>query len=113
MRKHCSLAVLENFFEPCTLLLLARSPSYGYELQKKLTQDCHCAVNMGNLYRALARMKSAGYIKQKAHKSTLGPARMMYVITPKGKTHLSVWATALTQTHQALGQFITHYSQMI
>lgn len=112
MRKHCSLAVLENFFEPCTLLLLAQSPSYGYELQRKLTQDCHCSVNIGNLYRSLARMRLAGYIKQKKHESTLGPARMMYAITPKGKVHLAAWATALNHTHQSLSKFITNYSQI-
>lgn len=113
MRANCSRVIVENFFEPCTLYLLLQKPSYGYELLKNLKEHCSCDVNIGNLYRSLARMQKQGYIKRESHKSTIGPKRYAYTITAQGKIYLSSWIDELEKQQKAMRNLITNYKKVI
>ncbi len=111
MRKHCSKVIVENFFEPCILYLLVLKPSYGYELNQKLLDNCGCNVNIGNLYRCLSRLTKKGFITKKKSKSEVGPSRIEYAITDKGHELLKEWIEELqTQTH-TINTLITNYKK--
>lgn len=109
MRKYCSQAVLENFFEPCVLYLLLKKPGYGYELSKKLKESCHCQVNIGNLYRGLSRLVKSGNISKTMVKSEIGPMKAVYTITPAGKKYLAAWIDSLSVQQKAISKLITNY----
>ena len=111
MRKHCSKVIVENFFEPCVLYLLMLKPSYGYELNQKLLENCGCNVNIGNLYRSLSRLTKEGYITKKKVKSDLGPNRVQYSITDKGHTLLKEWIEELETQTQTINTLITNYKK--
>ncbi len=113
MRKFCSQVVIENFFEPCILFLVSQKPSYGYDIKKKLSNDCLCEVNVGNLYRALARMQKNGFIKKSKVKGSLGPARIEYAITEKGKEYLASWISSLETQQQTISRLITNYKKTL
>jgi len=113
MRNNCTYTVLENFFEPCALFLLLRKPSYGYEIQQKLTDECMCSANMGNLYRCLSRMSKQGYVMKEAQKSSIGPTKYIYTITDKGQAHLASWIRALETQEKSIRNLITHYHSII
>lgn len=113
MRKFCSQVVIENFFEPCILFLVSQKPSYGYDIKKKLSDDCLCEVNVGNLYRALARMQKNGFIKKSKVKGSLGPARIEYAITEKGEEYLASWISSLETQQQAISRLITNYKKTL
>ena len=109
MRTNCSHVILENFFEPCVLFLLSEKSSYGYELTKNLEGRCGCSVNVGNLYRGLRKLVGNKDIERKKVKSELGPNRVMYEITPKGKLLLKDWIVGLEEQNRAISKLIKNY----
>lgn len=113
MRNNCSQIVIENFFEPGILYLLLKKPSYGYELQKNLKNQCICEVNIGNLYRCLSRLNRHGYITRIAIKSKIGPNKYNYMITDKGKVYLSSWIDGLKKQKDTINLLIKNYQKII
>jgi len=109
MRINCSHVVLENFFEPCILFLLLEKSSYGYELTKNLKDRCGCLVNIGNLYRGLGRLVKSKDIEKKNVKSEMGPNRVMYELTPKGKILLKDWIVELEEKNKTISKLIKNY----
>lgn len=81
------------------LSLLARGERHGYELRRDIEREFgpEWRVDFGQLYRELARMELAGWIK--AHSSATdarGPARKVRRITPSGRRELARWAELST-----------------
>ena len=113
MRKNCSMAVLENFFEPCVLYLLMKKTGYGYDIQKQIKKHCNCEVNIGNLYRSLSRMQHQGYITREGAKSEIGPKRYSYTITDQGKAYLAEWIEALKMQNKIISLLIKNYQKNI
>ena len=113
MRINCRQVVVENFFEPGILYLLFKKPSYGYEIQKSLKENCICEVNMGNLYRCLSRMQKQGYLTRKAAKSKIGPQRYSYTITKEGKKYLASWIESLKKQKKVISSLINNYQKII
>jgi len=113
MRQYCSQVIIENFFEPCILYLLLKKSSYGYDMQKQLKENCSCDVNIGNLYRCLARMQKAEYITRKSMKSEIGPKRFEYTITTKGKSYLAGWIRELEKQSGIINLLVTNYKKII
>lgn len=113
MRKHCSKVIVENFFEPCVLYLLMLKPSYGYELNQKLLENCGCNVNIGNLYRCLSRLTKDSYISKEKVKSDVGPNRVQYSITDKGHVLLKEWIEELKEQTNTINTLITNYQKNI
>ncbi len=109
MRTNCSQVIVENFFEPCILFLLMEKSSYGYELSKNLKERCGCQVNVGNLYRGLGRLVKSKDIEKKNVKSELGPNRVVYSITAKGKILLKEWIKGLDVQNKAISKLIKNY----
>jgi PadR family transcriptional regulator PadR len=113
MRKNCSKVIIENFFEPCVLFLLSQKESYGYEIFTALQKKCSCSVNIGNLYRGLARLQKNGYISKEKTVGTLGPDKLVYRITSEGKALLSQWISELEVQNKIIKKLITNYKKQI
>ncbi len=111
MRKNCSKVIVENFFEPCILYLLMKKPSYGYELNQQLLNNCSCNVNIANLYRCLSRLTKDGFVLKKKAKSTIGPDRIEYSITDRGLALLNEWITELHAEMKTVNKLIINYKK--
>lgn len=111
MRPHCSKMIIENYFEPCVLFLLLKKASYGYELKNNLDQYCSCQVNIGNLYRGLARLQKLGYVTQKKSESKVGPVRNIYELTSSGKKLLKEWIGELETGIETIQKLITNFKK--
>ena len=93
---------LEKIYEPIILLILSRRSSYGYMIGKDLQKKFDCSINIGNLYTCLARFTKKGYVIKFKEKSDIGPDRIFYRITPKGRRYLARWKKELERHHQLL-----------
>ncbi|WBB66432.1 PadR family transcriptional regulator [Micromonospora sp. WMMD812] len=76
------------------LALLARGPSYGYELKG----DFEGAVgpqwgplNIGHLYQILDRLSRDGLVVAARQPQAVKPDRVVYEITPEGRAELERW----------------------
>lgn len=111
MRKNCSKVVVENFFEPCILYLLMEKPSYGYELNQRLLNNCDCNVNIANLYRCLSKLTKDGFVIKNKVKSSIGPDRAEYLITEKGLNLLKEWIHELEAEMKTVNKLIINYKK--
>jgi len=109
MRKYCSPVIVENFFEPCILFLMLEKSGYGYELERKLREECGCRVNIGNLYRGLNRLVKQRYIAKKTGVSKIGQKRITYRITNEGKKYLASWIEDLKNQNKIITKLINNY----
>jgi PadR family transcriptional regulator PadR len=107
----CKRVVVENFFEPCVLILLMRKPSYGYELKNDLAAQCGCQVDIGNLYRSLAKLQKNGVVSKKKMPSESGPDKQVYQITAAGKKLLASWIAELEEEVKVIKKLINNYKK--
>lgn len=84
-------------------------PSYGYELKINLAKRCCCQVNIGNLYRGLARLQKQGHVTKTTGESKMGPDRNTYKITPKGKKLLKGWIIELEEGAKTIQKLINNF----
>jgi molybdate-binding protein/DNA-binding PadR family transcriptional regulator len=75
--------------------LLARGARHGYELRRELERELgpDWRVDFGQLYRVLARMERAGWVRVKQEVRVGGPARKVRMITAQGRRELARWST--------------------
>jgi len=107
----CRHARIEGFIQPCLLLLLAESRSYGYELMEKLGKLGWKDVSPdpGAVYRNLRRMEADGLVESTWDTTGTGPARRLYHLTPEGEDFLSSWAVRIEQNVKLLERFLKRY----
>ena len=95
------------FVAPYLLLLLAESPSHGYQLTERLQQFGCFGGGPGRLYRDLRRMEEAGlvvsYWESTEHR---GPARRVYELTPSGRETLLLCAEEAKQLIRTLQLYV-------
>jgi DNA-binding PadR family transcriptional regulator len=58
-------------------------------------------------------MLKNGFIKKNRVKGTLGPARIEYSITAKGKEYLASWISSLEVQQKAISRLITNYKKSL
>jgi DNA-binding PadR family transcriptional regulator len=92
---------------PCILLLLAETPSHGYELASRLrTLGYDWDGRPGPVYRELRILVDAGFVTCEASTSQSGPVPITCTLTPDGRAHLDAVAAAL----DGLTEFARHYA---
>ncbi|MDP2710370.1 MAG: helix-turn-helix transcriptional regulator [Solirubrobacteraceae bacterium] len=101
----------KNFLRPCLLLLLRDHPAHGYELHERLRPLGFSRDDPGRLYRALRALESDGLVRSAWEKSTGGPDRRTYELTPAGLAHLHESATELKHTSTLLATFLDRYAE--
>ena len=91
------------------LAMLAKEPSYGYQLRARLRQalgPLGDAMNDGQVYVTLTRMEKAGLVtsEQSAGVSDR-PDRKVYVLTPAGQQRVASWLAEVNWPRPDLAEF--------
>ncbi|MGW9196328.1 helix-turn-helix transcriptional regulator [Micromonospora chersina] len=76
------------------LALLARGPSYGYELKgafEAAVGPQWGTLNIGHLYQILDRLSRDGLVVAERHAQPVKPDRVVYEVTPAGRAELDRW----------------------
>jgi DNA-binding PadR family transcriptional regulator len=73
--------------------LLTRGPASGWDLKARLARDPSIGwdAELPQIYPALRRLLRGGFVALKRRRSTRGPARREYRLTPAGKHELFEW----------------------
>jgi len=103
----CSPGRTPRFTEPCILLLLRKSPSYGY----KLIENLDTKSDAGAVYRILRKLEKDGRVKSNWLSKERGPARRVYKITVRGKKLLAEWAASIKAKRDSLNKFLSGYEE--
>ncbi|MEU1901521.1 PadR family transcriptional regulator [Nocardiopsis dassonvillei] len=78
-----------------TLALLAKEPSHGYDLRRRLVAALGPlgeGLNAGQVYVTLARLEKAGLVVQEREEVPVrGPRRKVYALTAAGQERVAVW----------------------
>ena len=77
------------------LALLAKEPSHGYDLRKRLAAALGPvgeALNAGQIYVTLTRLEKAGLVFEEREDTPVrGPRRKVYALTAAGQERVAAW----------------------
>lgn len=73
--------------------LLSRAPASGWDLKARLSRDASLGwdADLAQIYGALRRLQRGGFVSMKRKRSTKGPARREYRLTPSGRREFREW----------------------
>ncbi len=73
--------------------LLVKGERHGYDLKQTIDDEFapFWRIDFAQLYRSLAKMSKAGWVKSRVEASSGGPDRKMYRLTPTGRKVLEDW----------------------
>jgi poly-beta-hydroxybutyrate-responsive repressor len=89
-----------DYLRGCLLLLLAESPTHGYELIEQMCALGVRSADTARVYRTLRTMEDQGLVVSQWEHSASGPARRTYRPTQVGEEWLRAWASALAECHR-------------
>jgi DNA-binding PadR family transcriptional regulator len=91
------------------LAMLAKEPSYGYQLREWLRSALGPlgeAMNAGHIYVVLTRLENAGLVMSDESASAAErPARKVYALTPAGQERVSEWLAEVSWPRPDLAEF--------
>lgn len=91
------------------LALLAKEPSYGYQLRARLNDALGSLgeeMNDGQIYVTLSRLEKAGLVVvERAAGPTEGPERKLYVLTAAGQTRVAGWLSEVSWPKPDVAEF--------
>jgi DNA-binding PadR family transcriptional regulator len=91
------------------LAMLAKEPSYGYELRTRLRQALGPlgeAMNPGQIYVTLTRLEKAGLVtSERAEGLADRPDRTVYALTPVGQQRVAEWLAEVSWPRPDLAEF--------
>ena len=77
------------------LALLAKEPSHGYDLRRRLVSALGPvgeSLNVGQIYVTLTRLEKAGLVVQEREDEPVrGPRRKVYALTAAGQERVAAW----------------------
>lgn len=81
--------MLKGIIDGCLLAIINNKEVYGYEMAEKLESYGFTSFSEGTIYPLLLRMQKEELVKTTLKKSTAGPKRKYYSLTPKGEQELA------------------------
>jgi DNA-binding PadR family transcriptional regulator len=90
------------------LAMLAKEPSYGYELRGRLRQALGTlgeAMNDGQIYVTLTRLEKAGQVVAERTDAAERPDRKVYGLTPDGQQRVAAWLAEVGWPKPDLAEF--------
>ena len=78
----------KGVLEYCVLRLIAKEPTYGYDLVMQLKQVGFADISESTLYPLLLRLEQQKKVTVERKPSPKGPSRKYYFITESGKEAL-------------------------
>jgi PadR family transcriptional regulator, regulatory protein PadR len=97
------------FLRPVLFLLLAETPSHGYDLMERAKGLGMDSIDPGGLYRTLRAMEQEGLVESRWEASGSGPARRTYRLTSDGQDWLHVAAASVQAARDHLDGFLSRY----
>lgn len=98
-------AQAKRFLQPCLLLLIAESPTHGYELIERLA-DFGFERDPGGLYRALRVLERDGLVHSRWILAGSGPGRRRYELAAEGWERLRAAAETVLELRGVLDSFL-------
>ena len=83
--------MLKGILDGCLLAIINEGEVYGYELAEKLESFGFQQTSEGTIYPLLIRMQKEELVTTTLKKSTAGPRRKYYSLTPKGEEELQAF----------------------
>lgn len=80
--------MLKGILDGCLLAIIKEKEVYGYELAERLEKYGFDELSEGTIYPLLLRMQKEKLVTSTLKKSTAGPKRKYYSLTPKGAEEL-------------------------
>ncbi|WP_024865363.1 PadR family transcriptional regulator [Butyrivibrio sp. FCS014] len=101
--------VIRGYNDTIILFLLLDSPSYGYEISKKIKSisEEKYLIKETTLYSAFTRMEKNGYIESYTQNSESGKKRTYYRITDQGRSYYREKCEEWNLTKEVIEHFIT------
>lgn len=81
--------MLKGIIDGCLLAIINDKEVYGYEMAEKLESYGFHSFSEGTIYPLLLRMQKEELVTSILKKSTAGPKRKYYSLTPKGELELN------------------------
>jgi PadR family transcriptional regulator PadR len=98
--------MLKGVLSLLLLRLIGDQEDYGYALVVRLQAAGFTELTEGSVYPALTRLESAGWLDSYLVRSTTGPARKYYRLTPTGQVEASramdAWTSLNSNVHRVL-----------
>jgi len=95
--------------QEAVLAMLAKEPSYGYELRTRLGQALGPlgeAMNKGQIYVTLTRLEKAGLVtSERADGLADRPDRTVYALTSTGQQRVAEWLAEVSWPKPDLAEF--------
>src|SRR5262245_9477682 len=95
--------------QEAVLAMLAKEPSYGYELRARLREALGPlgeAMNPGQVYVTLTRLEKAGLVtSRRAEGLADRPDRTVYGLTPAGQERVAEWLAEVSWPKPDLAEF--------
>jgi DNA-binding PadR family transcriptional regulator len=90
------------------LAMIAKEPSYGYELRARLRQALGPIgedLNAGQVYVTLTRMEKAALVTSTAEPGQIRPDRKIYELTAAGQQRVGAWLAEVSWPRPDLTEF--------
>lgn len=84
--------LLKGLLEGCILKIIAHGETYGYQITSDLNSSGFIELNEGSVYPVLIRLEKKGLVVSETKKSSLGPRRKYFRMTPEGEAYLKSFA---------------------
>jgi DNA-binding PadR family transcriptional regulator len=81
--------MLKGVLEGCTLEIIGRGETYGYEITKRLNALGFTEVVDGTTYTILVRLEKNQLVKADKRSSTMGPPRKVFTLNDAGRKELA------------------------
>lgn len=98
--------LLRGALDLCLLATIARGPTYGYEMTKRLSERGLETVAEGSIYPALGRLQRDKLVETSQRASEGGPPRKYYQLSDAGRRALAQWRVEWEATRSAIDQVL-------
>ena len=102
----------KDYLHACLLLLIAESPTHGYDLMERLAELGLGGVDSGAVYRALRTLNQDGLLESWWEESGPGPVRRRYRLSDAGAASLQGWAGIVDESASSLHSFLARHRQL-
>ncbi|WP_404459584.1 PadR family transcriptional regulator [Oceanobacillus kapialis] len=98
--------MMKGILDGCLLSIISEKEVYGYELAEKLEGYGFNSFSEGTIYPLLLRMQKEELVTSTLKKSTAGPKRKYYSLTPKGEEELERFITKWSDLQQTVNNVL-------
>ena len=103
--------MLKGILDGCLLAIIKNKEVYGYELAEKLESYGFHSFSEGTIYPLLMRMQKEELVTTTLKKSTAGPRRKYYSLTPKGEAELELFVDRWNYLQTNVNRVLHHESE--